>query len=68
MSSLNCKISDVYLLNWMNSEMTNTEITRTLVPEPKKKRNTTVVMVSGKKLKEVQKKAAEKRAARKKKN
>ena len=65
MSSLNCKISDVYLLNWMNSEMTNTEITRTLVPEPKKKR---IVMVSGKKLKEVQKKAAEKRAARKKKN
>ena len=65
MSSLDCKISDVYLLNWMNSEMTNTEITRTLVPEPKKKR---IVMVSGKKLKEVQKKAAEKRAARKKKN
>lgn len=64
MSSLDCKISDVYLLNWMNSEMTNTEITRTLVPEPKKKRTT--VMVSGKKLKEVQKKAAEKRAARKK--
>ncbi len=63
MSSLNCKISDVYLLNWMNSEMTNTEITRTLVPEPKKKR---IVMVSGKKLKEVQKKAAEKRVARKK--
>ena len=65
MSSLDCKISDVYLLNWMNSEMTNTEITRTLVPEPKKKR---IVMVSGKKLKEVRKKAAEKRAARKKKN
>jgi hypothetical protein len=63
MSSLDCKISDVYLLNWMNSEMTNTEITRTLVPEPKKKR---AVMVSGKKLKEVQKKGAEKRAARKK--
>ena len=64
MSSLDCKISDVYLLNWMNSEMTNTEITRTLVPEPKKKRTT--AMVSGKKLKEVQKKGAEKRAARKK--